>query len=118
MQTVCVDFDGTIHQYNGCKGAEMFEGPIDGAKDFLWDLSRRFKVVIFTTRRAVLVREWLIKWGMSEFVADVTDVKPPAVAYVDDRAVRFEGDFGVALREVGRQPWWKGTGSDGGGAGT
>jgi hypothetical protein len=114
MQTICVDFDGVIHEYSGWKGAEVFDGPIEGARDFLLTLSRKYKVVIFTTRRAALVREWLTQWAMVEFVTDVSDVKPPAVAYIDDRAVRFEGDFQKVLEEVERRPWWQKRSSNGG----
>lgn len=33
-------------------------------------------------------------------VVDVTDVKPPADVYVDDRALRFEGDWSSIFSDI------------------
>ena len=37
-----------------------------------------------------LVKEWLKKYNVSQFISEITSVKPIACAYIDDKAVRFE----------------------------
>ena len=36
-----------------------------------------------------LVWEWLEKYKLSEYVSKVTAEKPRAIAYIDDKAIRF-----------------------------
>lgn len=107
MQTVCVDFDGCINEYHGWKGPDVFGGLIPGAKEFLIDLSRKYEVVVLTTRAPDLVQEWLCDNELQYYVKKVTSVKPPAIAYIDDRAVRFEGDFSKVMELVEKRPWWQ-----------
>ena len=37
-----------------------------------------------------MVWEWLKKYKMDSYVKDVTSEKPRAVAYIDDKAIRFD----------------------------
>lgn len=109
--TVAVDFDGVIHSYTTAwvNAWTIPDPPVDGAIEWLHAMLSRFDVVIFSTRckswrgrRAM--RRWLWKhdtngvgcyamWqdmdalGTVKFAKD----KPPALIYLDDRAVRFEG---------------------------
>lgn len=96
-RTVAVDFDGTLHPYtDGWTGSvPEDEPPIPGAKTFVaWLINDGFDVVIFSTRAdhddgRVGIEQWLAKWFGYGIAAQlrVTHEKPPAVAYVDDRAV-------------------------------
>lgn len=106
-QTVAIDFDGVIHAYRGWEGEEVFHGPIPGALDFLRELIKKYDVVIHTTRNKYVVRRWLEKYGGTNWELLITSHKPPAIAYIDDRAVRFEGDFSRMFEEIERNPWWK-----------
>ena len=36
-----------------------------------------------------LIREWLEKYGVSQYVKEICTEKPNALAYVDDKGVRF-----------------------------
>jgi hypothetical protein len=46
--------------------------------------------------------------GMAEFVESVTDKKPPADVYVDDRAVCFTGDYARTFEQILRfRPFWE-----------
>lgn len=87
--TVLVDFDGVIHRYSrGWQDGEAYDVPFDGAKDGLKELEELgYTVVIFSTRDREQIREWLTKWGFPPY--DVTNEKRPAVAIIDDRAIRF-----------------------------
>jgi hypothetical protein len=97
----CVDLNGVLDTFTGWRGAEHFDPPRPGGRAFLEALrSRGFQIVVFTTRYPDGVWEWLREHGIDDLVADVTDRKPPAHVFVDDRAVCFRGDFAATLRDI------------------
>jgi hypothetical protein len=97
----CVDLNGVLDSYTGWKGADHFDPPRRGAREFLEALSRRgYRVVIFTTRFDQDVWTWARTNGLDPLISAVTDRKPPAHIFVDDRAVCFRGDFDATLREI------------------
>ncbi|MFD7507905.1 hypothetical protein ACFV5N_00955 [Streptomyces sp. NPDC059853] len=107
---MAVDFDGVVHSYTrGWADGSMYDPPVPGALDALRDLMTRYAVVIHTARDAGQVAEWLDGHGFECVLDDgrpfwsvqgqllVTSRKLPSVAYVDDRAVLFRGDWAEAL---------------------
>ncbi|HXS93251.1 MAG TPA: hypothetical protein VN736_01535 [Candidatus Limnocylindrales bacterium] len=109
---VCVDLDGVLNAFDGWRGADFFHPPRPGARDFLRTLNEQgYEVVVFTVRWGPHVEEWLKQHGLAEFVSRVTDKKPPAHVYVDDRAVCFQGDFEATMRQIAgfRAHWEPGT---------
>jgi hypothetical protein len=100
---VCVDLDGVLNAFDGWKGADYFHPPRPGAREFLARLNGLgYRVVVFTVRWGPHVQEWLAHYDLASYVAEVTDKKPPAHVYVDDRAICFLGDFGEALDQISR----------------
>ena len=98
---VCVDLNGVLDAYAGWQGPEHWDAPRPGAEAFLRALSERgFRVVVFTTRWGDDARGWLERHGLARWVAEVTDRKPAAHVFVDDRAVCFRGDFAATLAEI------------------
>ena len=90
MKTIAVDFDGVIHKYSkGYQDGTPYDIPMEGAKKALRKLEKRgFDIVIFTARDNLqVVTEWMIGHGFPNYV--VTNQKPKAIAYIDDRAIRF-----------------------------
>jgi hypothetical protein len=97
----CVDLNGVLDDYSGWRGADHFDPPRPGARVFLEALRQRgFQIVVFTTRYAGDVRCWLDAHGLGPFTDDVTNQKPAAHVFIDDRAICFRGDFEATLREV------------------
>jgi ribonucleotide monophosphatase NagD (HAD superfamily) len=97
-KTVCLDFDGVIHEYKGWNNGEL-NGPLPGAKDFIQKLiESNYQVIIHTTREPAVVKAWLAMYALP--LLDVSATKPPAIAYVDDRAVVFRGDFDSAYADI------------------
>src|SRR5215471_5224593 len=92
--TVCVDFDGVLHRDPGFVSAELIEGdPVPGAIGWLEGLSRRFDVVVLSTRAESIagkeaIERWLVAHGPLGGIR-ATATKVPALLYVDDRAWRF-----------------------------
>lgn len=96
-QTIAIDFDGVIHKYsNGWQDGSCYDCAIEGAIDALRKLlDRGYKIVIFSTRadteeRISEMRHWLKKYGLSRnYEYEITNKKPIAIAYIDDRGIRF-----------------------------
>lgn len=116
--TLAVDFDGVLHNYDGrWKGHSSIEGePVDGAIAWLREILDEFDVVIHTTRGATVLGQnavltWLERAGLELELyptLHVTDEKPPALAYLDDRALRFQGVFPTAQEIHNARPWNRG----------
>ena len=94
---VCIDFDGVLNNYSFYDPDYLFELK-PGAKEFIERLSVLYEVVILTARDTSKVKEWLKENEIT--VDEVTNVKPPALCYVDDCAIRFDGNFNRALHQV------------------
>lgn len=110
---VMIDFDKTISDYrNGWNGGKLTdEEPISGAKEALDELHRRgIEIFIFTTRASKRnngeltskliadLKGWLNKYDI--YYDGITGEKLAAMAYVDDRAIRFGGNWRRTLEEV------------------
>jgi hypothetical protein len=94
-----VDFDGVLHAYRrGWADGTAYDPPMPGAYLALRSLEREgYELVIFSTRPADQIVEWLARYDFPPL--RVTNVKEPAVALIDDRAVHFT-DWPTALAEV------------------
>lgn len=106
---IVLDFDGVLHSYaSGWVDAETIpDDPTEGAQDFVGRLfADGWDVVIQSTRAATVqganaIAEWLLAHGFPIPDGDptsdprgrytITAEKPPALIYLDDRALRFEG---------------------------
>jgi hypothetical protein len=106
---VCVDLDGVLNLFDTWRSPEYFHPLRPGAREFLLRLKQDgYRVVVLTVRWFEWVEKWLDENGMREYVDEVTDRKPPAQVYLDDRAVCFQGDFDEAYRQIVTfKPFWE-----------
>jgi hypothetical protein len=95
-KTLAIDFDGVVHRYSrGWQDGTIYDPPVHGALEGLRRLAALgYDLVLYTTRvRDDIQREALNRWlrenGFHGIFSTVTDRKPLAVAYIDDRAIRF-----------------------------
>jgi hypothetical protein len=104
-RTLCLDFDGVLHSYrSGWCGADIIpDPPIHGTREAIARLRQQYRVVVHSTRchsdegrRAV--NAWLERHQI--VVDEVCEHKPPALAYIDDRAIRFRGNWDEMLDEI------------------
>jgi hypothetical protein len=113
--SIAVDFDGVIHRYGkGWHDGRIYDEPVTGAREALARIHRRYQVVIFTTRvnpamdgageQRERIEAWLAEHDFvkGEHYDEITHVKPPALAYIDDRALHFL-DWDQALAELGER---------------
>lgn len=117
-QTVAVDFDKVIHTYeNGWGDGSIYGELVPGSLNALIYLMSEYAVFIHSTRDAEQICTWMnYKTGFrikcvteipesgfwnEQGVILVTNRKLPAIAYIDDRAIRFV-NWSQALTELGR----------------
>ena len=113
-QTVVFDFDGVIHSYtSGWKGPDIIpDPPVPGIKEAIAEIrAAGYEVVVVSTRCATVqgqgsVRAWLLDKGID--VDRVCMEKPPAIVYIDDRAICFDGNPATLLGKIQTfKPWNK-----------
>lgn len=104
-KTICLDFDGVIHSYTSgwCGETVIPDPPIHGAREAIQRLREHFRVVVHSARTASdagceAVRIWLDKHQIP--VDEVCRFKPPASVYLDDRGIRFTGDWNQAVIDI------------------
>ena len=103
-KTICVDFDGVLNEYDGYEERDLGE-PLTGSKEFIKELRRKYKVVILTSRSKEQVIHWLSNNGFPSM--KVTNRKVPAVAYIDDRAIQFNGSYKKVISRLKNfKPYW------------
>lgn len=101
-RSIAIDFDGVIHRYSkGWNGGAIYDPPVEGVRDALARIHKRYNVVIFTTRvnpathggdtQMDAILAWLDRHGFrrGEHFDEISHVKQPALVYIDDRALRF-----------------------------
>lgn len=115
-KTIVFDFDGVIHSYaSGWQGEETIpDPPVPGIQEALKEIhDAGYEVVVVSTRcKTVLgrmaIENWLDMYGMTQEVDKVCKEKPPAIAYIDDRAICFDGHPETLLKKIKNfQPWYK-----------
>ena len=95
--TVAIDFDGVLNTYKGWKGEKVLYTPRKGVNEFLQKLHEKYRVVIISTRKANDIAAWLYEYDLLDLVDEITNKKIKAIAYIDDRAIPFDGDFNKSL---------------------
>ena len=102
LNNIAIDFDGVIHNFDkGFHDGTCYGDPIEGVEDALKKISKKFKIVIFSSKvkpdrplvnnktGMQLVSEWLEKHNLKKYVSEITCEKPRAKYYIDDKAIEF-----------------------------
>lgn len=111
--TVVLDFDGVIHSYtSGWQGIDLIpDPPVEGIREAINALRKRYRLVVVSsrcreTKGLEATRDWLKENHID--VDGVTYEKEPAIVYVDDRALTFDGDAGSLIKKIQHfKPWHK-----------
>ena len=110
-KSICIDFDGVIHQYDTWNNGNLNPNAIPGSKKAIDLLKNKYKIIIFTTRASKTYNqepssdeliEKMTKWLKDRdiYFDEITSDKKGAVAYIDDRAIRFENNWKPILDMV------------------
>jgi len=124
---LCIDFDGVIHRYgSGWQDGIIYDCVTDGFFEWAEQAAQHFRLVIYSSRSKDPAQIEQMQWWLAaqrktwrdaggknmveaplefEFAAE----KPPAFLTIDDRALRFTGNWSdfdpESLRKF--QPWNK-----------
>ena len=103
LVNIGVDFDGVIHKNSkGYHDGTVYDEPIEGAREALQKLSEKYTVIIYTAKArkdrglvngrsgTQLIWDWLKQHDLNQYVSKVTAEKPRAVAYIDDKGIKFD----------------------------
>lgn len=105
---ICIDFDGVLNNYSGWQGNDYLADIKKGCLEFLKQLSINYNITILTTRDVTLVKDWLKKYNIYECIKSVTNQKIPAILYIDDRGLNFNGNYEELLSAINNfTPYWK-----------
>lgn len=99
-KTILVDLDGVLNTYTGDFNKDFIPPIRDGAFEFIKNLSDKYIVKIFTTRSMIQASEWVLKNNLKEYISDVTNIKEPNYLMIDDRCIKFEGDFNLLEHKI------------------
>jgi hydroxymethylpyrimidine pyrophosphatase-like HAD family hydrolase len=117
MKIIAIDFDGTIAEYDTFKGKGIFGKPIKGAREAIFEIKKLgYEIMIYTTRKEIdLIGKYLIKYGIPvDYInenpqnteRDLSPAKMIAEMYIDDRGIKFNGDWEKTLRDVKEFKRW------------
>ena len=118
-KTVCVDFDGVLHSNPDFNGPANIDGDLleAGVRTVQALREAGHRILIFSSRAndeagREAIRKWLTDRDVPfDDVADPTQGKPAAVAYIDDRAVPARDPYTIdeillAVQELAEaRPW-------------
>lgn len=101
-KTICIDFDGVLHDYsNGFQGKDVFGDMIPNADDGTQVLHEKgWKIIIYTTRpKTAALEKWLKDHKIAyDYINENPDQpddskggKLIADIYLDDRGMTFRG---------------------------
>lgn len=115
IPTVVFDFDGVIHSYtSGWRGVNTIpDPPVPGIEKALAELHETYEIVVVSSRCSTqagvdAINHWLYRNGLAQYVDKVCMEKPPALCYIDDRAICFDGHPEGLLNKIrGFKPWYQ-----------
>lgn len=117
-KVVCVDLDGVLAEYGGYYGPFDIGEPYPWAEELLVKIKNLgYEIVVFSTRGQCEIWQWLETAKLKQYVNYVNvnpnfvqnnPGKPVANFYVDDRALRFNGNVDETITNIMHvKEWWK-----------
>ena len=108
-KTILIDLDGVLNQYDGHFDANNIPPVRVGVKEFFEKFNYDdFEFKLFTTRNKILAVKWLIENNIDKYFIDVTNTKDLCYLYIDDRCIRFDGDYIKLKDEIQNfKVWYK-----------
>jgi len=115
QQTIAVDFDGVIAEYDGWKGTSVLGDPRHDVLEVLRVLHHEgWKIVVHTTRSAQAITDYLVSHQIpfDEINRNSSynneGIKPVATIYWDDRSLCYSGNAFLDLDRIRNFRTWQG----------
>ena len=107
-KTILIDLDGVLNTYTGNFDKRVIPPMKKGAKEFLEKLYKNYDLRLFTTRNKLLASKWLIENEIDKYFSDITNVKEISFLIIDDRCIKFTGDYKELTENIEDfKPWYK-----------
>jgi hypothetical protein len=89
MAKLAIDFDGVLHDYLNPLEGKSWGPPIEGAQKALRFLKNEegHEIIIFSCKPVDVIEQWMLDNDMP--FDSITNKKPEADCYIDDKAIRF-----------------------------
>ncbi len=105
-KTVLIDLDGVLNNYCGNYDENIIPSIKEGAKNFIRDLSKKFKIKIFTSRNLLKSAKWVFDNKLEKYIDDITNIKETSYLIIDDRCINFKGDYKELEEKIARFKAW------------
>ena len=120
---ICIDFDGVIHDYKkGWQHGVIYGDVVPGFFEWALEAQKRFTLTIYSSRSksaeglmamSFWLKEQIERWKKTgarwddAFCFEFAHEKPAAFLTIDDRAIRFEGDWSALHPDelLAFKPW-------------
>lgn len=99
-KTILLDLDGVLNKYDGDYRADYIPPVLEGAREFVANLSRKYDLKLFTTRNKMIASIWLLENDLNDYFTGVTNEKEPAWLIIDDRGITFKGCYKKLLEDI------------------
>ena len=107
-KTILIDLDGVLNTYIGNYDENFIPQIKEGAKEFLKELSKNYRIVIFTTRNLLISSKWVMDNGIDKYISNISNHKEPCYLVIDDRCINFDGNYSGLKDRIDKfQPWYK-----------
>ena len=107
-KTILIDLDGVLNTYTGNFDKDFIPPIKEGAFDFLKNLSEEYQIKLFTTRNKILASKWVIDNNLADYIVDITNIKELCYLYIDDRCIKFDGNYRDLSEKIRQfQAWYK-----------
>lgn len=114
-KTIVFDFDGVIHKYSkGWQDGSIYDEPIEGIREVISKLHKEYTIFIVSSRcNEIKSKEEMIRW-LDKYNIEydgLSNVKVPAIVYIDDRAITFNPkNIKTLINDIKTfEPWQKQT---------
>ena len=107
-KTILIDLDGVLNTYSGNFDKDLIPPIREGAFEFLQNLSKDYQIKLFTTRNKLLASKWITDNKLSNYIDDITNTKELCYLYIDDRSIKFNGNYKDLTNQIEQfQVWYK-----------
>lgn len=107
-KTILIDLDGVLNMYDGQYNENNIPQIKDGALEFLQEISKEYEIKIFSSRNPEIAAKWITENKLSEYIANITNIKEPCFLLIDDRCINFNGDYVDLIQSIKNfKVWYK-----------
>lgn len=91
---ILIDFSSVLMKNNKIYSMDYIGPMRKGAEYFLKEVSKKYEIIIFTTKNKIAVAEWVLDQGLDKYISDITNIKEKETyMFISNNCICFGGDF-------------------------